>query len=126
MNTYPSESGWNQNLTSSPFSIKSLHHNSEMMLLWDSDPPFSWSAGFPNKVTIPCPSNLSLDLSACCGTSSSNLDSVIGSHLRNRVVKEIEELPMIKTCRTWQPGRVGEVQRECLRPSVLSQCKDKG
>jgi len=88
MNTYPSESGWNQNLTSSPFSIKSLHHNSEMMVLWDSDPPFSWSAGFPNKVTVPCPSNLSLDLSACGGASSSNLDSVIGSHLRNRVVKK--------------------------------------
>ena len=25
------------------------------MLLWDSSPPSSWSAGFPNKVTISGP-----------------------------------------------------------------------
>ena len=25
------------------------------MVLWDTSPPSSWSAGFPNKVAIPCP-----------------------------------------------------------------------
>ena len=95
MDTYPSESGWNKKLTCSPFSIKSLHPNSETMVFWDSGPPFSWSAGFPNKVTIPCPSNLSLDLLACRGASSSNLDLIIGSHLRNQVIKNMEELPVL-------------------------------
>ena len=32
------------------------------MLLWDTSPLFSQSAGFPNKVTIPCRSDLSLRL----------------------------------------------------------------
>ena len=31
------------------------------MVLWDGSPPSSWSAGFPNKVTLPCPDTSSLD-----------------------------------------------------------------
>ena len=29
------------------------------MVLWDTSPPSSWSAGFPNKVAIPCPNTVS-------------------------------------------------------------------
>ena len=46
------------------------------MVLWDTSPPLSLSAGFPNKVTIPCPNNLSLDLLACRAVGSMSLDSV--------------------------------------------------
>ena len=46
------------------------------MVLCDTSLTSSWSVGFPNKVTVPCPSNLSLDLLGCCAVSSTNLDSV--------------------------------------------------
>ena len=36
------------------------------MALWDTSAPPSQSAGFPNKVTVPCLNNPSLDLLACC------------------------------------------------------------
>ena len=105
-----------------PFSIKSLHPNSETMVLWDSGPPFSWSAGFPNKVTIPCPSNLSLDLLVCRGASSSNLDLIIGSHLRNQVIKNMEELPVLHIGSQAESGRLTE--NVCV--FCLSQWKIKG
>ena len=46
------------------------------MVLWDTSPPSSWSAGFLNKVAIPCPNTLSLDLLTCRGVSSRKLNSV--------------------------------------------------
>ena len=46
------------------------------MVLWDTSPPSSQSAGFPNKVNIPCPNNWSPDLLACRVVSSISLDSV--------------------------------------------------
>ena len=46
------------------------------MALCDADPPSSRSADFLNKVTIPCPNNLSLYLLACRVVSSTSLDSV--------------------------------------------------
>ena len=46
------------------------------MVLWDTSPPSSWSAGFLNKVTIPCSNTSSLNLLACRVTSSMNFDSV--------------------------------------------------
>ena len=45
-------------------------------VLWDMSPPSSRSAGFPNKVSIPCPSNSSLNLLARRAASSTSLDSV--------------------------------------------------
>ena len=39
------------------------------MVLWDTNPPSFMSAGLPNKVTVSCPSNISLDLLACCPVS---------------------------------------------------------
>lgn len=43
------------------------------MVLWDTGPPSSGSAGFLNRVTIPCPNNLSLSLLACHVVSTMNL-----------------------------------------------------
>ena len=47
------------------------------MVLWDTGPPYSCSAGFLNKVTIPCPRDSYLYLLACWVVSSASLDSVI-------------------------------------------------
>lgn len=66
-----------QHFSHSPFSIKgSLKSNSGKMALCDAGPPSSRSADFLNKVTIPCPNNLSLYLLACHVVSSTSLDSV--------------------------------------------------
>ena len=46
------------------------------MALCDAGLPSSRSADFLNKVTIPCPNNLSLYLLACHVVSSMSLDSV--------------------------------------------------
>ena len=46
------------------------------MVLWDTSPPSSWSAGFPNKVTIPCPNTSPLDLLACRAVSQYELGLV--------------------------------------------------
>ena len=46
------------------------------MVLWDVRSPSFWSAGFPNKIAIPCPNMLPLDLLARCMVSSMSLDSV--------------------------------------------------
>ena len=53
-----------------------MNSNSGKLVLWDTSPPSSWSAGFPNKVTILCPNSSSLDLLACHVASSMSLDSV--------------------------------------------------
>ena len=45
------------------------------MVLWDTGPPYSCSAGFLNKVTIPCLIDSYLYLLACL-VSSVSLDSV--------------------------------------------------
>ena len=44
---------------------KSLNPNSGKMVLWGTGPPSSLSAGFQNKVTVPCPNNSSLKFLAC-------------------------------------------------------------
>ena len=68
--------------TPSPFSIKKAWILTQARwVLWGTSPPSSQFAGFPNKVTIPCSSNLSLDLLACCVASSTSLDSV--THWQN-------------------------------------------
>ena len=54
------------------------------MVLWDTSLPFSQSTGFPNKVAIPCPKNLSLDLLACHAASSMNLDLVTEQNWSDR------------------------------------------
>ena len=46
------------------------------MVIWDTSLPLSWSAGFLNKVAIPCPRNSSFDFLACCVSSSMSLDLV--------------------------------------------------
>ena len=43
------------------------------MALWNPSPPSFWSAGFPNKVTVPCTNTFSLDLSACPVVSRTKL-----------------------------------------------------
>ena len=45
------------------------------MVLWDTGPPYSCSAGFLNKVTIPCLIDSYLYLLSCL-VSSVSLDSV--------------------------------------------------
>ena len=57
-----------------PFSIKrSLISNLGKMVLRDMSLPSSQSAGFLNKVALPCPSSSSLDLLACCAVSKDEL-----------------------------------------------------
>ena len=51
------------------------------MVLWDRCPPSSRSAGFPNKVSIHRPNNLSLNLLACRVASHRSLDLVTGAVL---------------------------------------------
>ena len=76
----PPEADWNQGMfdfTPSPFSIKEAWILTQARwFIWDTTPPSSQSAGFPNKVTIPCPNNSFLDLLACCVAVSMSLDSV--------------------------------------------------
>ena len=46
-----------------PFYYKrSLNSNSGTTVLWGTGPSSSPAAGFPNKLTVPCPSDSSLDL----------------------------------------------------------------
>ena len=64
-------------LTSSPFLYKrNQHSNPGKMILWNTSPSSSPSAGFLNKVTICCPNHSSLDLLPCRVMSSMSLDSV--------------------------------------------------
>ena len=52
----------------SPLLVKrSLNSNSGKKALQDTSPPSSLSAGLPNKVTIPYPNTLSLNLLGYCG-----------------------------------------------------------
>ena len=44
-------------------------------MLWDTSPPSSPSAGFLNKVAIPCPKDSSLNFLACPVASGTSLDS---------------------------------------------------
>ena len=92
INTSPLESGQNQGrkmvttyglfkifTSSSPHSLFykiNQHPNLGKMVLWDTNPPFSWSAGFPNKVTITCPNNFSSNLLAGSAVNSRNLSSI--------------------------------------------------
>ena len=46
------------------------------MVLWDTGPPYFCSAGFLNKVTIPCPRDPYLYLLAWGVVSSASVDSV--------------------------------------------------
>ena len=73
----PTPRSLQQPATPLPFWYKrSLNSSSEKMVLWDTSPPSSQSAGFLNKVIIQCPNSLSLDVSACCVVSRTRLDSV--------------------------------------------------
>ena len=47
------------------------------MILWDTSPPSSWSAGFLNEVAAPCLKTSSLDLLDCYVASSMRLDSIM-------------------------------------------------
>ena len=54
---------------------RSLHSNLNKMVLCNTSPPSSQSAGFLNKVPIPFPNNSYLHLLACPEVSSMSLDS---------------------------------------------------
>ena len=56
-------------------SERSLNSNSGKMVLWDMSPPPSQALDFLNKVAIPCPNTLSLDLLAYHAVRSMSLDS---------------------------------------------------
>ena len=59
------------------------------MVLWDTSPPSSRSAGFPNKVAIPYPNTSSLDLSACRVASGMSLDSVTRGRGKGRFLESL-------------------------------------
>ena len=65
-------------LTSSPslFYKRNWPPDPIRWFFWDSSLPSSRSAGFPNKVSIPCLNTSSPDLLACCAASRASLDSV--------------------------------------------------
>ena len=61
----------------SPFWYKrSLNSKLVNTVLQDTGPPSSQSAGFLNKVNVPCPSNFSLNLMPCCVVSSMSFELV--------------------------------------------------
>lgn len=63
-----------------PFSLfykRNWHPNPGKMVLWDTSPSSSGSAGFLNKVNIPYPNNFSLNLLACSVVSSMTIDLII-------------------------------------------------
>ena len=89
VNTYPSESGWNQKIFATTYHFfflylltslalfhkRNEHSNSGQVVLWDSSPSSFLSFVFPNKVTILCLNNSSLNLLVCHMASSMNLDT---------------------------------------------------
>ena len=50
------------------------------MVLWETSSPSSLSAGFLNKVSVPCPISSSLNLSACRAASSTSLELATDRH----------------------------------------------
>ena len=65
MDSFKSKGFLYQSHTPSPFSIKrtktkNLISNLDKMVIWDTSPSSSWSAGFANKVAISCPICLSV------------------------------------------------------------------
>ena len=71
------------------------------MVPWATRPPFSQSAGFPNRVAIPCSNNQSCDLWACV-VSSMRLDSVT---LPLLVILGVTE----RTQRVWEEKQTNKV-----------------
>ena len=64
----------NVSLSAFPFQFQRiLNSNSGKIVLWDFSPSPSWSAGFPNKVTIPCPNTSSLNLIGLAGSEQGEL-----------------------------------------------------
>ena len=53
-----------------------MNSNLGKMVLWNTSSPSSPSAGFPDKVSVLCPSNSCLDQLACHSVSSMSLDLV--------------------------------------------------
>ena len=76
---------------------RSLNANSSKMVLWDTSPPSSRSAGFLNKVTIPCPNISSLNLWACCAVSSMSLELVTTLLKKEISLKPGSPYPKIQT-----------------------------
>lgn len=61
-------------ISPSVFHKRNYHPNRGKMVLWDTGPPSSCPAGFPNKVMILCPNNLSVDWLAHHAVSRTSLD----------------------------------------------------
>ena len=77
VNRIPASRSCNYLHTLSFQSERSLNSNSGKMVLWDMSPPPSQALDSLNKVAIPCPDTLSLDLLAYHAVSSVSLDSGI-------------------------------------------------
>ena len=56
------------------------------MLLWDSAPPSSWSAGFPNKVTIPGPTTRLSFVGLQCSEQYNLGLNILKSPMRSRIM----------------------------------------
>ena len=67
-----------------PFGIKEVWILTQVVP-WDTSPPYSQSAGFPNKVAILCPNTVPLDVLASCEGSSMSL-GLVTNWLRNSAV----------------------------------------
>ena len=91
----------------SPFWYKrSLNSNLVNTVLQDTGPPSSQSAGFLNKVNVPCPNNFSLN---CCVVSSMSfelLNSMINNNYNALPVAVARGLYMW-TLQLWRMGLVG-------------------
>ena len=107
MNKSTPEFGWNLEIfattyclfllypltSSSLFYERNQHSNPGKMILQNTSPPSSQSAGFPNKVTIACHNTSSLDLLTYHAVSNMNLNSVSSPgertvHLFNSICPE--------------------------------------
>ena len=58
------------------------------MVLWDTSPPSSQSAGCLSEGILSCPSNSSLDFWACCMESTTSLNSVVYNEMHVKEKKQ--------------------------------------
>ena len=80
------------------------------MVLQDTSPPSSQSAGLLNKVAIPCPSNSSLNLLACRAVSSMTLNSVTEAAIGEMLPQDNEHLGPPEAARGKEGSSPGRLQ----------------
>ena len=114
VNTSSPESDWNQEIFAAIYALFYFISSDPLFALWnklafkprqdgslDISVPFSQSVGFPNKVDIPCPNDLSLHLLVCYAVHSISLNSVTKFHPRKLPI-EGKHLSVVYFFAIWQ------------------------